>query len=147
MSPYDYLKNNVNVKLSPSKIHGVGIFAIRDIEVGEKIFVNWEGESGLYYITEEELNSLYPNLKSHLYDMFEFMEVDNKWLFGVKLNKNCHWIFKTPLHWVNSCSWNEEPNIDSEKLITTKRILSGQELFTKYGKYEKFKPSGTNQII
>ena len=36
MTPYEYVKNHVNVKLSPSKIHGVGIFAIRDIEENEE---------------------------------------------------------------------------------------------------------------
>ena len=45
MTPYEYIKNYVNVKISPSSIHGVGVFAMRDIEVGEDIFVNWEEES------------------------------------------------------------------------------------------------------
>jgi hypothetical protein len=138
MTPYEYIQKCVSVKISPSNIHGVGIFAIRDIEPEEKLFVNWEGESGLYYLTESEVNTFDINVKSHLYDMFEYIKKDGQWLFMVYLNKDCHWIFKTPLHWVNSCMQNEFPNFDKEHMVATKRILSGEELFTKYGKYDKF---------
>lgn len=139
MTPYEYVKNHVNVKISPSTIQGVGVFALRDIEKGEELFVNWTGETGLYHLTESELNSLDYNVKIHLYDMFEYYKIGEDWHFTIFLEKNCHWIFKTPLHWVNSCSWNEEPNIDRDLLITKKTIYSGNELFTKYGKYEKIR--------
>jgi hypothetical protein len=43
MTPYEYIKKCVNVKLSPSSMHGVGVFAMRDIEVDEEIFINWYG--------------------------------------------------------------------------------------------------------
>jgi len=33
---------------------------------------------------------------------------------------------------------NETPNFDKETMLSTKKILSGEELFTKYGKYNKF---------
>ena len=58
MKAYEYIKNYVNVKISPSTIQGVGVFALRDIEKGEDLFVNWTGETGLYQLTESELNSL-----------------------------------------------------------------------------------------
>jgi hypothetical protein len=137
MKAYEYVKNYVNVKISPSTIQGVGVFALRDIEKGEDLFVNWTGETGLYQLTESELNSLDYGVKMHLYDMFEFCKVGEDWEFTIFLEKNCHWIFKTPIHWVNSCSWDSEPNIDRGLYVTTKKIIRGNELFTKYGKYEK----------
>jgi hypothetical protein len=137
MTAYEYVKNHVNVKISPSTIQGVGVFALRDIEKGEDLFVNWTGETGLYQLTESELNSLDYDVKMHLYDMFEFCKVGEDWEFTIFLEKNCHWIFKTPIHWVNSCSWDSEPNIDRGLYVTTKKIIRGNELFTKYGKYEK----------
>jgi hypothetical protein len=147
VNPYDYICKHVNVKLLPSKIHGVGVFAIRDIEEGEDLFVNWKGESGEYYITETELNSLNEEIRSHLYQMFGFKRSKDEWLFQVILNKDCHWIFKTPQHWVNSCSYEQEPNINLDILKAIKRIKSGEELLSKYGKYEKFKSNTRFQII
>jgi hypothetical protein len=138
MTPYEYVKKCVNVKIAPSKVNGVGVFALRDIEIGEEVFTNWEGESGEYYLTENELSSLDIGVKSHLLDMFQAVNIDNKLSYIICLNKNCHWIFKTPLHWVNSCMWDEIPNFDKESMLVTKKILSGQELFTKYGKYNRF---------
>jgi hypothetical protein len=143
ISAYQYILNNVNVKLAPSKIHGVGVFAIRDIPSGEKLFTKWTGKSGLYYLTEYELNTFDSNLKSHLYDMFEFIKVNNEWVFAIYLNKNCHWIFKTPAHWVNSCAWDELSNVDKETEIALKNIKMGDEIVFKYGKYNKYTKTHT----
>jgi hypothetical protein len=137
MSPYEYIKNHVNIKLAPSKIHGVGIFALRNIEVGESLFVEWPGESMEYFLNNTDFSDLNENVQNHLYDMFVFEKNNDEWKMKIILNKNCHWIFKTPLHWVNSCMRNETPNFDKESMLVTKRILSGEELFTKYGKYDK----------
>ena len=73
--------------------------------------------------------------------MFEYSNVDGVWEFNIYLEKDCYWIFKTPTHWINSCSWDSQPNVD---LIASKALLhikNGTELLTKYGKYQKNKPS------
>ena len=137
MKPFEYIKNFVNVKLSPSKIHGIGVFAMKDINIGESIFVEWEGKSGLYSITETELNSLDEIVKYHILDMCSFKLMNGKHELVFFLNNGCHWIFKTPLHWVNSCAYNETPNIDAHNLTTLSKIKKGEELFSKYGKYFK----------
>ena len=46
--------------LGPSPIHGVGTFALRDIEIGEPIFYLWPNESRIYTITLDEYKEL-PN--------------------------------------------------------------------------------------
>lgn len=141
MSVYSYIQEHVNVKIAPSKIHGVGIFALRDIEPGEKLFVEWQYPSGKYNITQKELESIPEGIRSHIYDMFEYSNVDGVWKFNIYLEKDCYWIFKTPTHWINSCSWDSHPNVD---LIASKTLLGikkGTELLTKYGKYQKNRPS------
>jgi hypothetical protein len=143
MSVYEYLKNHVNIKLAPSKLHGVGVFAIRDIEENEPIFANWQGESGIHFITEEELNLLEEEVRLHLHQMFFFEKTDENWLFKIILNRDCHWIYKTPHHWVNSCAHNEEPNVNLNSLKAIRKIKRGEELLTKYGKYDKFKRTKT----
>lgn len=139
MTAYQYIKDHVNTKLAPSPLHGVGIFAMRTLEIGEKLFVNWTGNSGNYYLSEQEVNSLDYDVKMHLFDMYEYTKVDGKWVFSLFLENNCHWIFKSPMHWVNSCSWNSEPNFDRNSLTVTQTIYKGSELLTKYGRYEKFR--------
>lgn len=143
MEVLEYIKNCVNVKLSSSNIHGIGVFALRDIPEGEIIFKPWTGETGLYSLSENEINMLDENIKKHVMEMFEFKKINNVWgLYGI-LNKDCHWIFRTPYHWVNSCGWNELPNVDKETLISLRRIKSGEEILFKYGKYEKYVRSRT----
>ena len=143
MNVYEYIKKFVNVRLEPSKIDGVGVFALRNIEVGEKLFVEWEGESGEYYMSSEDLESLDSDVKTHVLNMYGFKKVNELYVVSIILVKNCHWIFKTPLHWVNSCSWNEEPNFDRETLKTNRFIKKGEEILTKYGKYNKFNRTKT----
>lgn len=142
--PYDYIKNHVNVKLAPSSIHGVGIFALRDIEKGEKLFVEWNGETGQYFLNEHEFNAFDEKVKEHLSQMFGYVK-DGEQIYkmSIVLNKNCHWIFKTPLHWVNSCGIDGEPNLNRETLTTTKFIKAGEEILLMYGKYNKFKKTKT----
>jgi hypothetical protein len=141
MSVYSYIQEHVNVKIAPSKLHGVGIFALRDIEPGENLFVEWKNPSVKQSITQKQLESLPESIRSHIYDMFEYSNVDGVWEFNIYLEKDCYWIFKTPTHWINSCSWDSQPNVD---LIASKALLhikNGTELLTKYGKYQKNKPS------
>lgn len=144
MTAYEYIKNYVNTKLQPSLIDGVGVFALRDIQHQEELFKLWEGESGEYTLTDDELNSLDDNVKEHLLNMYGYKEIDGKYTMFIILNKDCHWIYKTPLHWVNSCAWNEEPNIDRDILKSKRFIKKGEEILLKYGKYNKFR---TNKII
>lgn len=139
MSPYEYIKNHINVILQPSVIDGVGVFALRDIQKDEELFKLWEGESGEYTLTDDQLNSLDEDIRYHLLSMYGYKEIDGKYTMFIILNKNCHWIFKTPLHWVNSCAWNEEPNIDKSTLKSKRFIKKGEEILIKYGKYDKFK--------
>ncbi len=144
MTAYEYIKNHINVKLQPSPINGVGVFALRDIQKEEELFKLWEGESGEYTLTDEELNSLSNDIREHLLNMYGYKEIDGEYRMFVILNKDCHWIYKTPLHWVNSCSFEEEPNVDKKTLKVTKFIKKGDEILLKYGKYNKFR---TNKII
>lgn len=143
MTPFEYIKKHVNVKIQPSIINGVGLFALRDIEEGEDLFVEWKNETGKYYLSNSEFNSLDYTIRNHLMEMYGFENIDGEYLFFFFLNKDCHWIFKTPLHWMNSCGWEDEPNFDSKTLKAKRKIKKGEELLTKYGKYNKFKRTRT----
>lgn len=137
MTPFDYIREHVNVKIAPSRIHGVGVFALKDIKPGEKLFTEWRDNTGWYALNQQQLDFLNGNVREHLYDMFQFGKVDGVWKFNIYLEQDCHWIFKSPTHWINSCSYDSEPNIDIEKLVSITHIKAGEELLTKYGKYQK----------
>lgn len=143
MTAYEYIKNCVNVKLDASRISGVGVFALRNLEEGEEIFKVWKGESGEYTLTEEELSLLDNNIRDHLFNMYGYKQINGRHTMFVILNKECHWIFKTPLHWVNSCAWDEVPNFNRDTLKTERFIRKGEEILAKYGKYGKFKRTST----
>lgn len=143
MNVYDYIKNFVNVRLEPSKIQGVGVFALRDIDINEKLFVEWDGETGEYFLSQEEFDTLDSDIKNHVLNMYGYKKINNQYMLSVILVKNCHWIFKSPLHWVNSCAWDEQPNFEKETLKTIRKIKKGEEILLKYGKYDKFKRTRT----
>lgn len=143
MTAFEYIRDYVNTRLEPSIIHGVGVFALRDIQQDEELFKPWEGESGEFTLSDQELNSLDPNVKLHLLQMYGYKIIHGSYTMFVILNNGCHWIFKTPLHWVNSCGWDEIPNIDRDTLRATSFIIQGKEILTKYGKYDKFKRTKT----
>ena len=48
MKIIEYLTNHIKTDLAPSPIHGIGTFALRDIEVGEPVFYLWPKESRIY---------------------------------------------------------------------------------------------------
>ena len=139
MTAYEYIKNYVNTKLQPSPINGVGVFALRDIQKGEEVFKLWDGKSGEYTISTEELNSFENDIRMHLLNMYGYKKIEDEYKMFVILNKDCHWIFKTPIHWVNSCGHNDTPNVDNNTLKAIRTIKKGEEILFKYGKYDKFK--------
>jgi hypothetical protein len=57
-----HLSQNVKTEIRPSKVDGVGVFAIRDILKGENVFPEWQLKSGIYLVSNEKLNIiLIPN--------------------------------------------------------------------------------------
>ena len=143
MTAYEYIRDCVNTKLESSIIQGVGVFALRDIEKNEEVFKLWKGESGEYTLTNNELESLPYSVRTHLLNMYGYKQIGESYTMFVILNTDCHWIFKTPLHWVNSCGFNENSNIDRETLRANRFIKQGEEILLKYGKYDKFKRNKT----
>lgn len=138
MDAYNYIKNHVFVKLKPSKISGVGVFAIKEIPIGTELFHVWEGETGFYPISQSELNDLDSDLQNHIHDLFllstQFPSDTNIY---VKLTKGCHWIYTNPYYFVNSGFYTNNSNIDKESMKSIKHIRKGEELLSNYQRHEK----------
>lgn len=136
MNAFNYILNYVFVKLKPSKIQGVGVFALRDIPKNTYLFQSWNDDSGYYSIEESKLQTLPKELYSHIKDIFlyspEFPKDTNTY---IQLTKGCHWIYTTPYYFVNSDIKNY--NIDKDTFKTTRDIKVGEEILSNYGRYER----------
>src|SRR5690349_11488948 len=71
---YEYLNNTVWAKLGPSPIHGVGVFAIRDIPLGTKITDHGLSAPNFEIITltEDEFEKVHPAIQNLLLDRMSF---------------------------------------------------------------------------
>jgi len=136
VNAFNYILNYVFVKLKPSKIQGVGVFALRDIPKNTYLFQSWNDDSGYYSIEESKLQTLPKELYSHIKDIFlyspEFPKDTNTY---IQLTKGCHWIYTTPYYFVNSDIKNY--NIDKDTFKTTRDIKVGEEILSNYGRYER----------
>ena len=62
---YD-LCNKVKCTLRPSSIHGIGVFALRDLKAGERLYCNPDERPFLYSLTFKDLerfNTTHPEIK------------------------------------------------------------------------------------
>lgn len=138
MDAFDYVKSHVFVRLKPSKIAGIGVFAIRDIPTDTFLFKVWEGKTGFYPISQIELNELGSELKTHILDMFEYSnEFPTDTNIYVELTNGCHWIYTNPYYFINSGYYEEKSNLDRNTMKSVRLIKKGEELLSNYKRYEK----------
>lgn len=140
MNVYSYILNHVFVKLKPSRLQGVGVFALRDIPKDTFLFERWTGNTGSFAIPERQLRELPKELYTHIKDIFLYspdfpLDTDTY----IDLTKGCHWIYTTPYYFVNSDVDNA--NIDKNTQRTLRDIKAGEEILSNYGRYERFSKS------
>jgi hypothetical protein len=126
------------VKLKPSKISGIGVFAIKDIPNDIFLFENWTGDTKYYPITQEELNQLDYEVARHIKEIFiyssDFPQDTNIY---VKLTSGCHWIYTNPYYFINSGVYEKKSNVDKDTMKSLRAIKKGEELLSNYPRYEK----------
>lgn len=128
MEVIEYLKNHIRTDLKPSPIHGIGTFALRDIEIGEPIFYLWPNETRVYTISLDEYNELPDYVQMMIKKGYENKaEYPMIWL---RLFKDCYWNLANPLAFTNT--GEENANFDSYKRISIKKIKKGEELLGTY---------------
>lgn len=119
--------DGVFVRLAQSQLHGVGVFAIRDIAEGTNVFQHDNTE--MVWIEENELHGL-PQETQKLYE--DFGVYKNRRV-GVPPNFNQ----LTPAWYVNN---SENPNLRCDEnydFIAARDIKSGEELTIDYSTYSE----------
>lgn len=129
MEVLDYLQNCIKTDIAPSPIHGIGTFALRDMEVGEPVFIRWTGDTRVHTLTFEEFDSLpiYTQkliLKSYENKRNEFPVI---WF---RLFKGSYFNLSNPWAYTNTAE--ENGNVDSVKRIVVKPIKAGEEILGTY---------------
>lgn len=115
----------VYVRLKPSKIHGVGVFAIRDIPKGTYVF---KGDDGEMVWVRTSATSRLDNEVRKLYRDFC---VTRSGRYGCPKNFNV----LTPAWYLNH---SDKPNTAADRnydFYTTRRIKKGEELTVDYDTY------------
>ena len=132
MDIVDYLKNEIWFRVKPSEVHGVGLFAIRDIPKDTDIFLEYER----YHSDCEELvnvkgdsnllDGINKNIKKLLDDYFIVEKNADGLYYDVSITntwKAFHYYFM---------NHSDNPNVDGWTGITLKDIKDGEELFEDY---------------
>lgn len=126
MKTSQILNNNIWATIKPSKINGVGVFAIRDIPKGINISENTtESKSvNLFYpIDEEDFNNIIPEIQDIILDRMLYKEDE----FFMVANPNAEVLLQS---FMNHSSL---PNTDGR--VTLRDIKKGEELTEDYSPY------------
>jgi SET domain-containing protein len=122
----------VYARIRPSKIHGVGVFAIRDIPKGTKLFR--EDDSELIWMKRSDLQlDKLPQGIRQLYDQFCLIK-DKGETYGCPKSFN---LMTVPWHLNHS----KTPNVGCRRNYTfyaLRDIRKGEELTADYHTYNEF---------
>jgi SET domain-containing protein len=130
-----HLKNDIFCRIGVSKVHGVGVIAIKDIPKGTMPFSTLSKEKDkIITLTKDDIKDIHPNVSKILKDFF-----GNK-------QSNDYDVYAYGPNYINISFYlnhSEKPNIDviedTEnnyfRFITNRQIKKGEELFINYNQY------------
>jgi len=131
MQPFDYLNTSVKSYARPSKVHGIGLFALVDIKKGEQVFPMWNGETDYYKIKWVEAQKLPKEVLAYVLRSYGSDIKSDDSFINFKLVKDTNFLFSNPLCLLNT--QYENGNVDSESGKSLRDIKKDEELFGNYG--------------
>jgi hypothetical protein len=128
MKPFTYLNEHLKTDIAPSSTHGIGTFALRDLNVGEDVFIRWDGQTNSYIVSVEEFDTLPESSKFLILKSYENR---NEYPFiWFRLFKDSYFNLSNPWAYVNTKE--TDGNVDSVTKKVIKPIKQGEELFGTY---------------
>ena len=124
----EHLIYNIKTELRPSKVHGIGVFAIRDIKKGEEVFPIWNKATGIYVVPNTMMRML-PSEVLNLLDMYFINEECGYKV--IRLFEGMNFLFHG-LSFCNSAYPNEETQNISSKGIALRDIEKDEEILEWY---------------
>lgn len=112
-----WLNSVVKLRLAPSPIHGVGIFAMRDIQKDTKLYA--DAFPQLYNLPYSSFNKLFPEVRDLILE---------RWPRVIEGSG-----FAYPETFLQAyMNHSDDPNYDGQKDITLKDIKAGEEITENY---------------
>lgn len=128
MNPEKYLRDNLKTELGQSQVHGIGTFALRDIEVGETLFERWKGNTQIYVMEKHIFRELPEYLKMIITK--RYVQDDSYPVIWYRLFRDCYYDLANPIIYTNTLE--ENANFDSVTKKVIKPIKAGEEIFGNY---------------
>ena len=118
--------DTVKCKLAPSKIHGVGVFAIRKIKKGERMWCR-KFERRLVKITKKEFGKVYPGIRELILQRWPVVLEGDPFLHP---NEDAYMI-----SFMNHADkdWNYDELTDTAR----RDINAGEEVLTNVGRFKE----------
>jgi len=124
----NHLKFNIKTEARISPVHGIGIFALKNIKKDESVFPNWESESGIYIIPNNRLDEIPKNVL-RLLDMYFINEECGYKI--IRLFNGLNFIFNS-FSFCNSAYPNKENTNITNAGIALRDIREGEEILEWY---------------
>lgn len=122
------LNSEVKCTLASSKIHGIGIFALRDIKKGERCYITPNVIPKFYNIPYGSLSKLLPEIKELI--LQRWASVANGSIFQSP-NDDAGLLF--------FCNHSSNPNYDVVSDTALKNIKKGEEVLEDYRAMQNWK--------
>ena len=123
--PVEYLNGSVWVKLAPSNIHGVGVFAIRDIPKDTLITDNSRHDrypAYVYELKQHDFKKLIKPIRDLILDRTMFSAAVYLMQF-ISPNSECYL--------QDFCNHSDTPNVDTD-FVSLRDIKEGEEILENY---------------
>lgn len=114
----------VKTKIQPSSVHGVGLFAIRDIPKGQKLYADIFPQP--FKIPFSSIKKLFPEVSQLLLERWPQIVNDSGFMYPD--------IFLQAY-----CNHSDDPNYDGNSDLTLREIKKGEEIFEDYRKIPNYK--------
>ena len=124
----DELNESVKCEVRQSAVHGVGVFAIRDIRKGEVMNCR-ERKRLMLVLQKEDFDKLYPEVRDVIL---------KRWPIAFEGQLFLHPNSDAYLISFMNCSNGGYINYDENTDTALKDILKGEEVFSDYHKYKDF---------
>lgn len=117
------LNDICKIRIAPSKIHGVGLVAIRDIKKGEKLYT--DAIPNAFDLPLKKFKELRPEVASIILERYPHIVNGSPFLYpdsrmGAYLNHS------------------DDPNYDAKEDKTLRKIKEGEEITEDYRKIENY---------
>ena len=117
----EYLNKTVWCTIGQSKIHGIGVLALRDIKKGTRIYCTGESRE---YITED-LDKILPEIRKLIIQRYP-IALDGHQFQSPNADANL----------ISFMNHSDTPNYDNNNDTALRDIKAGEEITEDYGKYK-----------